>query len=95
VSSVFEEREGERKIPNDSVLSHLGLGLTALGTRGCGRRGNVQVGRPMHTIGPRYTVRTSFFCPNKATTHTLWRFTREARGYGAGEVIVGEQVDND
>lgn len=28
-------------------------------------------------------------------TDTLWRFACEARGYGAGEVVVSEQVDND
>jgi hypothetical protein len=48
----------------------------------------------MHTIGPRYAV-TSSLCPNEAATHTLWGITSKAWGYGAGKVIVAEQVDND
>ena len=48
----------------------------------------------MHTIGSRYIV-TSSPRPNKAATDTLWGIIRKAWGYGAGEVIVAKQVDND
>jgi hypothetical protein len=78
-----------------NILPHLGLGLAAFGTRGCRCRGNVQVGRPIHAIGPRYIVCALFLCPDKAVTHTLWRITCKAWGYGAGKVIVREQVDDD
>jgi hypothetical protein len=76
-------------------LSHLGLGLAALGTFGCRCRCNVQVRRPIHTICPSYTVCATFLCPNKAVTRTLWGLTCEARGYSAGQVIVSEHIDND
>ena len=86
---------GERISKNESILPHLRLSLAAFGTLGCSRRGNVQVRRPIYTTGPRYTVYRSFLCPDKTVTHTLWGITCKAWGYGAGKVIVGEQVDDD
>jgi hypothetical protein len=51
--------------------------------------------RPIHAVGQTSTVRASFLCPNEAVAHALRRVTRKTGRYGAGKVIMGEQVDDD
>jgi hypothetical protein len=49
----------------------------------------------MHAVGQRSTVLVSFLCPNETVAGTLRRVACKAWGYGANEVIVCEQVDDD
>jgi len=51
--------------------------------------------RPTHAVGQTSTSCAWFLCPNEAVARILRRVARKARGYGAGKVIVGEQVDDD